>query len=195
MIYKKKNNSKESTNFKEDLKKLLFYSDQKDVNISEFLSSYLIEIFSTESLFKIFIDFINTYKDSITSNIKQIITNYFKDNVNPQTLLDLMKECPYISENILQNLDKYNIQKEDFMKFEKNDNLQVFEGLLNGGYIDNDSYKDTYYISYADKVLEDLDNDIKEGKISYRDISIFYSKKEEENELKKKENELKKKEN
>ena len=72
------------------------------------------------------------------------------------------------------------------MKFEKNDNLQVFEGLLNGGYIDNDSYKDTYYISYADKVLEDLDNDIKEGKISYKDISIFYSK-EKENELKEEE--------
>ena len=175
----KNNNSKESTNFKEDLKKLLFYSDQKEVDISGFLNSDLTKILSYESFYMIYIDFINTYKDSITSNIKQIITNYFIHNINPQTLLDLLEKCPYISKNILQNIDKYNIQKEDFMKFEKNDNLRVFEGLLNGGYIENELYKNINYIFYANKVLEDLDNDIKEGKISYRDISIFYSKKEE----------------
>ena len=72
----KNNNSKESANFKEDLKKLLFYSDQKEVNISEFLNSNLTNILSYESLYMIYIDFINTYKDSITKNIKRIITQY-----------------------------------------------------------------------------------------------------------------------
>ena len=82
------------------------------------------------------------------------------------------------------NLYQYNILKEDFFKILKSERLEVFEGLLNGKLIEQEKYKDTYYISNPKKVLENLDNDIKRGEISYRYINLFYSK---ENELKEEE--------
>ena len=98
-------------NFKDNLILLLFFSDQKRENIEIFLKENLQKNFNVNLVNEIYIKLLSTYKDVISSNTKSIITNFFsknESNKNPETLLYLIKNCPELSKDMLQNrMKKY----------------------------------------------------------------------------------------
>ena len=67
---------KECPNFKEDLITLLYYSDKNRANIEDFLRSKINKNLNVKLLNEIYIKLVSEYKD-ISSNTKQLITNYF----------------------------------------------------------------------------------------------------------------------
>jgi hypothetical protein len=164
---------KKCPNFNKDINDLLIYSENKETNI---LLIRLNQILNAELLNEIYIKFVASCKD-LTSTSRQTITQYFTtgDNDNPASLIYLINNCPKLSENILQNIDKFNIQKDDFFKLEENENIQLFKGLLNDKILGKNELKDTYYIKNANNVIEDLDKYINNGEITFRDISLFYN--------------------
>ena len=175
---------KECPNFENDLILLLYYSDRDNVNLEDFMKSKLEKNLKVEFVNEIYIKYISTYQNKVSSNTQQFITRFFTqtlDNQNPNSLLYLIKKCPYLSEQILSSIDKYNIQKEDFMQLDENDNLILFKGLLEDKIIENENYKDTYYVDHALKELKELDNEINKLEIKYRDISLFCNEDLEEN--------------
>ena len=173
------------TKNEDDLIKLLFYSDQRKANIEEFLTSNLHKKFTVEKINDIYIKFVSTYKDIITPNTKFIITEFFTKNPtnsNPKSILNFIKSCPELSSNILQNIDKFIIEKEDFFTLNENDKLNLFKGLLDEKYLKKEEYKNTYYVQSASSVIDELKNDIKKGEILYKNISIFYNEKNNQKE-------------
>ena len=166
--------------YDDDLVKLLFYSDQSKANIKDFLTIYLQKSLSLKRINEIYIKFLSNYRDLISSDTKLIIIDFFTknpSNSNPDSLLFFMKKCPEISRNILENINNYNIQKEDFLKFEENDRLKLFKGLLYKKYIEKEEYQNTDYVQNAMMNIKELQNDILTGNILYKEISPFYNEK------------------
>ena len=181
----------------DDLIKLIFYSDQKNADVESFLKyknkSNLQAKLSVEKVNEIYINLMSRYKDLITSNTKNIITDFFTTNptnANPENLLKLIKSCPELSANILQNINDYNIQKENFFELEEKNCLKVFKGLLEEKFIENPKYQNTSYVQNVKTITKELVDNIKDGKILYTDINRFYDDADAKNE-----NENKKKDN
>ena len=98
---------------------------------------------------KIYINLLSKYGDEISQKAKKIIAKFFTqtpDNMNPDTLLYLISNCPKCVKNIFQSLDKYYIKKEDFLKVEDTDKYKLFKGLLENNYLDKQEFQNTYYI-------------------------------------------------
>ena len=78
-------------------------------------------------------------------------------------------------EKILNCIDQFNLQIQDLLQLNENNNLMIFKSLLNEQYIEKNEYKGTSYITNVTKVLNELDRNINNGEIGYKDISLFYS--------------------
>ena len=165
-------------NFKDNLILLIFFSDQKRENIENFLTEKLQKNLSVNSVNDIYITLLSTYKDLISSNTKNIITNFFsknESNKNPETLLYLIINCPELTENMLQNIDEYIAKREDFLEPQENEKMKLFKGLLNQKIIEKPEFQDTYYVQKVITTIKKLQSQITNGEILYRDISKFYS--------------------
>ena len=178
--------SENPSGYDDDLIKLIFYSDQKNANIEDFLTLSLHKILKVENINKIYITLMSNYKDLITKNTKNIITDFFTKNPfnkQPNNLLYLIKNCPELSKNILQSINMYNIQKEYFLKAEEEDNLKLFKGLLEEKYLEKNEYQNTSYVKNSITIISEIEDNIKKGEILYKDISKFYNSDEKENNI------------
>ena len=165
-------------NFKDNLILLIYFSDQKKENIKNFLEEKLQKNLSVNSVNEIYITLLSTYKDIISSDTKNIITNFFsknESNKNPETLLYLIKNCPELTENMLQNIDEYIVKREEFLEPQENEKLKLFIGLLNEKILEKPEFQDTYYVQKNISTISELQSEITEGKILYSDISKFYN--------------------
>ena len=175
--------SQNPINYNEDLIKLIFYSDKQKANIEDFLTSHLHKILNVDKINEIYIKLMSLHNDLITSNTKYIITEFFTKNdinKNPKSLIYLIENCPELSKNILENITSYNIQKENFLELEENDNLLLFKGLLDKEYIEKNEYENTSYVKNIKTTIKEIENNIKNGEILYKDISKFYNEAEKE---------------
>ena len=165
-------------NFKDNLILLLFFSDQKRENIEIFLKENLQKNFNVNLVNEIYIKLLSTYKDVISSNTKSIITNFFsknESNKNPETLLYLIKNCPELSKDMLQNIDEYIIKREELLEPQENEKMKLFIGLLNEKILEKPEFQETYYVEKVVSAISKVQNEITNGEILYRDISKFYS--------------------
>ena len=165
-------------NFKDNLILLLFFSDQKRENIENFLKENLQKNFNVNLVNEIYIKLLSTYKDVISSNTKSIITNFFsknESNKNPETLLYLIKNCPELSKDMLQNIDEYIIKKEELLELQESEKMKLFKGLLNEKFLEKPEFQETYYVEKAVSAISKIQSEITNGDILYRDISKFYT--------------------
>jgi hypothetical protein len=160
----------------EDLIKLIIYSDKKKADIDFFLKS-LQRSLSSEKVNEIYINIMSLHKDSISSDSKNIIAAFFTTNsINsiPENLLKLMKSCPELISYIFDNLNHYNIKKEDLFSLEETNSLKFYKAFLDENYIENSEYKNTSYIKNALNTIKELGCNIERGeKIKYEDINQF----------------------
>ena len=181
-LYKNYNPEKH-LNFIDDLIILLYHSDKKDVKIDSFLTNNIQKDFNTKFVNKIYINLFSIIGDDISQNFKKIIAKFFTetpDNMNTDTLLYLIYSCPYCAKNIFENLEKYNIKKEDFLKLEDTDNYKLFKGLLYNNYLDKKEIQNTHYIENSKDITNKLIKDIEQGELTLKEISIFYNNKRED---------------
>ena len=181
-LYKNYNPEK-NLNFIEDLILLLYLSDKKNVKIDSFLTNNIQKDFNAILVNKIYIDLLSKYGDDISQKTKKIIAKFFTEtphNMNPDTLLYLISSCPNCLKNIFENLEQYNITKEDFLKLEDTDNYKLYKDLLDNNYLDKNEIKNTYYIKVSKDIANKLIKDIEQGELTFKEISIFYLNKPED---------------
>jgi len=178
-------NDQKYETFEEDLIQLIFYSDQKKYDIDNFLIKNIQEKINFETVNKIYIKLLSKYKAAISESTKNIIINFFLENPNndnPEILVNLIEECEDLRLKLLENIDKYIIEKDKFWVEEKRENLLMFKGLLDAGYITHNEYRNINYIASSNQLMEELYNNILNGDVLYKDINSFYSN-NKENEL------------
>ena len=176
-------NPEKHLNFIEDLIILLYYSDKKNVKIEFFLTNNIQKIFKPKLVNKIYKNLLSEYGDDISQKAKIIISKFFTDtpdNMNPDSFLYLISKCSKCVKTIFQNMDKYYIKKEDFLKLEDTDNYKLFKGLLDNNYLDKNEIQNTYYIQNSKDIANKLIKDIEQGELTLREISIFYNNKPED---------------
>ena len=173
-------------NFKDNLIKLIFYSDQNKANLEEFLINNIQKIINIELLNDIYIEFSFIYKDLISSSTKDIILKFYINNLKkfkPKSLLNIIRNFPELSQHILKNINKYTIQKEDFLSLEETDNLKLFKGLLDQGFIKDEKYHNIYYFQNSIFIVNNLENEINKGELLYGNIIKFNNNIDKENKL------------
>jgi len=178
-LYKNYNPEKH-LNFIEDLTILLYYSDKKNVKIDSFLTNNIQKTFNAKFVNQIYINLFTIIGDDISQNFKKIIAKFFTetpDNMSPDTLLHLIFSCPNCTKNIFENLENYNIKKEDFLKLEDTDNYKLYKGLLDNNYLSKKEIQNTYYIQNSKDITNKMLKDIEQGELTLREISIFYRNK------------------
>ena len=80
-----------------------------------------------------------------------------------------MDNCPELIPNILKGIEKFKIEKYEFWKKEESEKLKLFKGLLErNSIIKKEDYEKTEYARETKDVIEDINNDIINGEISYR---------------------------
>ena len=166
------------TTFEKYLIEVMYYSDQKNAKIQEFLRTKLHPLLNFSLINKIYIKFLSMYKDEITPELKKFITDFFINNPknsNPDTLLYLIKECPELRNDIFQNIEKYNIQKEEFWRIEESDNYILLNKLLTEGFLQNEELSQSKYIEKTINVISSIQQDIKNGEIRFEYINIFFA--------------------
>ena len=129
---------------------------------------------------KIYINLLSKYGYDISQEIKKIIAKFFTetpDNMNPDTLLYLIYNSPKCTKNICQNMEKYNIKKEDFLKLEDTDNFKIYKGLLDNNFLNKKEIQNTCYIQNITDFSNKLKRDIIQGELTLGEISIFYTNK------------------
>ena len=169
--------------FIEDIIKLIYYSDIKNAKIDTFLTNNIQKLFYTKLVNKIYINLLSKYGDEISPKSKKIIAKFFTEtpvNMNPDTLLYLISNCPKCTKNIFQNMEKFYIKKEDFLKLEDTDKYKLFKGLLDKHYLEKKEIQNTYYIQNITDTTNKLKKDIEQGELTLGEISIFYSNKPED---------------
>ena len=171
IIEDEEKNKKVNTSSFDDLIELIFYSDRMKIDLDNFLY-ILINSFNPKIINDIFI---KLSKKNISSNLKHIIAKFFieENNSDPLTLLQLIDNCPSLRFNILENLDKYMIKKEEFFEIEETQNIKLFRGLIERKLLGNE-FKLIEYVSNNIELISNLQNEIEEGNIDYRYILPFY---------------------
>ena len=170
------NNEKYDT-FEDDLVQLIFYSDQKKYELENFLIKNIQENINYQTVNNVYIKLLSTYKDTISEETKNIIINFFLENPNndnPAILVNLINECEDLRFNLLENFDKYKIEKEKFWVDQKSDNIILFEDLLKEGYFNDIKYKNISYIESSNQLMIELYDNISNGDVLYKDINSFY---------------------
>ena len=90
-------NPEKHLNFIKDIIILIYHSDKKNVKIDSFLANNIQKDFNAILVNKIYIDLLYKYGDDISQKAKKIIAKFFTetpDNMNPDTLLYLISNCP-----------------------------------------------------------------------------------------------------
>ena len=88
--------------------------------------------------------------------------------------MHLIKDCPDLRQNIFQRIKKYKIKKENFWEELDSANIKLFKGLLTEGYITGNEYMDSDYVDSSIKLMNELNNNILNGDVLYKDINFFY---------------------
>ena len=176
-------NPERHLSFIEDIIILIYYSDKKKAKIESFLSTNIQRNFNSKFINQIYINLLSKYGDEISQKAKQIIAKFFTetpDNMNPDTLLYLISNCPKCAKNIFQNMEKFYIKKEDFLKLEDTDKYKLFKGLLDNNYLEKKEIQNTYYLQNIIDTTNKLKMDIDKGELTLGEISIFYNNKPED---------------
>ena len=174
---------KNITSSYDDLIDLIYYSDKMDIDLEKFLNN-IKNNFNPKTINDICIKLLDK---NISKNMKDIITKYFIDNENyadPLTLLQLIDTCPSLRLNILENFDKYLINKEEFFEIEETQNIRLFRGLLERKLLGSE-FEIIEYVKSNIELISSLQKEIEEGNIYYSNIIPFYSNNKND-ELKKK---------
>ena len=93
--------------------------------------------YSIKVLFE-FLKLIDKKFDIKNKDINKIIHEtglklFLEGKLTNMEILYLIKECPELRNDIFQNIEKYNIQKEEFWRTEESDNYILLNKLLTEG--------------------------------------------------------------
>ena len=129
-------------------------------------------------------------KKNLTENTKNLLVNHFttdKNNLNPTSLIFLIKNCVNLRKEIFSKINKFIISENDFLSVEETENFKLFKGLIENKIIDKEfQYKGATYVTNVQKVISSLENKIDKLELKYNDISIFFERTKNKNAFKEK---------
>jgi len=163
-------------NFINDIVKLIYCSDKKNVNLKKYLKEDIQVLLDVEKVNEIYLKLIDEHQD-LSKEIKEIIIDFFTTNNNsePIKLLYLIKNCQKLRGDIFNKINKFIIKEEDFLKIEENENLKFFKGLVNEHLLEKTcQYKGAIYISKALMTISGLEAKIESYDIKYSDLSLYF---------------------
>ena len=163
-------------NFTNDIAKLIYWSDKKNVNLKKFLKDDIQVLLDVEKVNEIYLKLIDEHQD-LSKEIKEIIIEFFTTNNNsePTKLLYLIKNCQKLRGDIFTKINKFIIKEEDFLKIEENENLKFFKGLVNEKLLEKaNQYKGAVYISKAFMAISGLEAKIESYDIKYSDLILYF---------------------
>ena len=179
-------NQEKHTNLIDDLKLLIYFSDIKNCKTEKFLTKTIQPLLNINLLNQIYINLLTQYGDEISQKTKHVIIKFFTDNpgnANADSLLYLIENCKKYSKNIFQNLEKYIVPKEDFLKLEETDNYKLFKGLLDKKFFEKNDIQNINYFQKTKYNLNEIRKNIESGEINLVNISIFYNQNKGEDKL------------
>jgi len=168
--------NKKCPNFIDDVDKLIYWSDKKNVNLNKFLKEDIQRLLNSEKVIEIYIKLIDEHQD-LSKNIKGIIIDFLSinNNENPSFLLFLIKNSKKLSNDIFSKINKLIIKEEDFFKSEENERLKFFKGLIKEKLIKKSNLEEkTIYISKSHIVISDLKIKIQNYDITFNTLSSFF---------------------
>ena len=164
-------------NFTNDVVKLIYCSDKKNVNLKKFLKEDAIQVLlDVEKVNEIYLKLIDEHQD-LSKEIKEIIIEFFTTNNNsePSKLLYLIKNCQKLRGDIFSKINKFCIKEEDFLKIEENEKLKFFKGLVDEKLLEKaNQYKGAVYISKAFLAISSLEAKIENYDIKFSDLSLYF---------------------
>ena len=164
-------------NLIDDIIKLIYYSDKKNVNLKQFLQENIQNLLDVEMVFEIYIKLYDEYKD-LSKYIKEAIIKFFSTNNNnshPSALLFLIKNCIKLGSDIFSNVNKLIIKEEDFFQLEENENLKFFKGLIKEKLLEKVSQlRGSSYISKAFIVISNLESKIEYFEIKFKTLNAYF---------------------
>ena len=163
-------------NITNDIVKLIYWSDKKNVNLRKFLKEDIQVLFDAEKVNEIYLKLIDEHQD-LSKEIKEIIIEFFTTNYNsePSKLLYLIKNCQKLRGDIFSKINKFIIKEEDFLKIEENERLKFFKGLVNEKLLEKaNQYKGAIYISKVFMAISSLESKIDNYDIKFSDLSLYF---------------------
>ena len=168
--------SEKCPNFKDDVSKLIYWSDKKNVNLKKFLKEEIQKNLDAEKVNEIYLKLIEEHQD-LSKDIKGIIIEFFTSNINaePSKLLYLIKNCQKLRSDLFASINKFIIKEDDFFLPEESDRLKFFKGLVKEKLLEKaNQYKGAIYISKALMVISSLEDKIQNNDISFSTLSFYF---------------------
>ena len=151
-------------------------SDIKNINIEIFLNEIINNKFDVKSVNDIYIKLIDKYP-KISKQCKKVIINFFtknKQNSYYSNLLEIIKKCPNIREDIFCNINSFIIKEKEFFYPEETDNFKLFRGLINNNLLKTTQENEYSYIAQTNKNVLLLQEKIQNVDIKYKTIIYFF---------------------
>ena len=179
-----KNNNKDISNYIGIIVLLIVYSEEEKIDMEDFLARQLRGILDVKVLSKIYKKILELYKNNICEKSRNIMLDVFKYNINDleyDVLLYIIFNYPELSENCLKVIVKYNIKKEDFFSLNETENYKLFKSLLDKNFIQKKEYESIPYFQNSISIIKQLQKEIKDEEILFKDINRFFIKKKIQN--------------
>ena len=115
---------------------------------------------------------------NLTEKTKSYLVQHFttdKNNLNPTSLVYLIKNCVNLRKEIFSKINKFILTENDFLSVEETENFKLFKGLIDNNIIDKEfQYKGATYVTNVQTIISALENKIDKFDIKYNDISICF---------------------
>ena len=115
---------------------------------------------------------------NLTEKTKGYLVQHFttdKNNLNPTSLIYLIKNCVNLRKEIFSKINKFVITENDFLSVEETENFKLFKGLIDNKIINKEfQYKGAAYVTNVQTTISSLEDKIEKLEIKYNDISICF---------------------
>ena len=167
-------------NFKNDVINLIYYSDQVKFKINKLLKEE-IELNLNSNLISEIYSIVLQRHETLSIETLNIILEYFTQNnwnTNYANIMNLIKLSPKIKKLMLDKLDKYIIQENEFFEIEETNNYKLLLELIKI-YNENKNEGGKYFEKTM-IVISELTEKIKNLDINYNLITYFIDNKKED---------------
>ena len=185
------NPSEENSDFVENIIDLIYYSENKNIDVTSLINNNILNNYSDEIIDKIFKGLIKKKLD-YSNELTNILLTYFSKNIEKSNVFSIIfilknyktqleipsedrgSERESLQKNVFSYLDNFIFNKEEFFSLEQNEKIKLYSNLLKMGML-NETYlpNSDYYVSCISLVYK-LSNDLKTNNLEYIYINPFY---------------------
>ena len=163
-------NEKQCPYFIEDLTELIYLSDKKKVEFNKFLSKNIEKNLNVNLVNNIYINLVKKHKD-LSNECNKVIIQFFTEHTeysDPISLAFLIDKCNNIKPNLISNLKKYVLLKDEIFEINESKNFIFLKEITGRKIIEKIQNKNYKYYSETITNLSKIKNfDIK-TKIIYK---------------------------